>query len=107
MALALSDSCSEEGTLRVRHHRAECVGIRGERCPASLQYYSESPTYDQIHQWITGPVNERILQIRLQAAALDAGIVRAATRPVPVRNLGLVKTDHGYGDVVDAAATLM
>jgi ABC-2 type transport system permease protein len=49
-------------------------------------------------------VNERIQQMRLQAAALDAGIVREATRRVLVRNLSLVKADAA-GNPIQAEQT--
>jgi ABC-2 type transport system permease protein len=60
---------------------------------STINYHSESPTYDQIQQWISAPVNERIQQMRLQAAHLDAKVVREATQRVAVGNLGLVRVD--------------
>jgi ABC-2 type transport system permease protein len=72
----------------------------------SINYYSESPTYNQIQQWISGPLNERIQQQRLQAANLDPKIVREATRRVGVGNLGLVNVDAA-GNPIKASETNM
>jgi ABC-2 type transport system permease protein len=93
MALALSDRVRKKELFAFVIIEPNALESGGNAAQRLVQYYSASPTYDEIQQWIVGPVNERILQIRLQAAALDAGIVREAIRPVPVRNLGLVKTD--------------
>jgi ABC-2 type transport system permease protein len=60
---------------------------------ATINYYSESPTYNQIQQWISGPLNERVQELRFQSAKLDPKLVREATRRVPVGNLGLASVD--------------
>ena len=93
MALALSDRVRKKELFAFVIIEPNALESGGNPAQSLVQYHSESPTYDQIQQWIAVPVNERIQQIRLQAAALDARIVREATRPVPVRNLGLVKAD--------------
>ena len=67
----------------------------------TINYHSESPTYNQIQQWISGPLNERVQQLRLQAANLDPKVVREATRRVSVGNLGLVKVDAA-GNLIQA-----
>jgi len=71
---------------------------------AAIDYHSNSPTYDDIQDWIVEPLNERIQQLRLQAAHLDAGIVEAATRRMPVANLGLVTRDAA-GNISKAEQT--
>ena len=93
MALALSDRVRKKELFAFVIIEPNALESGGNPAQSPVQYHSESPTYDQIQQWIEGPVNERIQQIRLQAAALDAGVVREATRRVLVRNLGLVKAD--------------
>jgi ABC-2 type transport system permease protein len=69
--------------------------VEGGNDPGQLaiNYHSNSPTYDDVRQWLVGVLNERIQQIRLQAANLDAGVVRQLTRRVAVGNLGLVEMD--------------
>lgn len=71
---------------------------------AAIDYHSNSPTYDDIQNWIAQPLHARIQQLRLQAANLDAGIVEAATRRIPVANLGLVSRDEA-GNITKAEQT--
>src|SRR5215831_9104109 len=93
MSLALSERVRKKEIFAFVIIEPDALESGGNPAPGTVQYHSESPTYDQIQQWVAGPVNERIQQIRLQAAALDARIVREATRRVLVGNLGLVKAD--------------
>jgi ABC-type Na+ efflux pump permease subunit len=73
---------------------ASALESRSGPGPGVINYHSESPTYNQIQQWISGPLNERIQELRLQSANLDPKLVRAATRRVAVGNLGLVSVDE-------------
>jgi ABC-type Na+ efflux pump permease subunit len=86
----------------------EPTALNGGDNPAAnaIRYHSQSPTYNQIQQWISGPLNERIQQLRLEEANLDPRIVRAATRRVGVGNLGLVEVDAA-GNPIKAAETNM
>ena len=59
-----------------------------------VRYHSNSPTYEDIQQWLRTPIGDRVRQLRLAAADLDPKIVEAATRRVPVQNLGLVTLDE-------------
>jgi ABC-2 type transport system permease protein len=72
----------------------------------AISYHSESPTYNQIQQWISGPINERVQQLRLQAANLDPKVVREATRRVGLSNLGLVNVDQA-GNPIQAEQSNM
>jgi ABC-2 type transport system permease protein len=74
--------------------------------PTTINYYSESPTYNQIQQWISVPLNERIQELRLRSAQLDAKLVREATRRVAVGNLGLASIDE-HGNPIKAEETNM
>jgi len=71
---------------------------------ATLNYYSNTPTYDDARQWITGIVNEQVQQLRLEGAAFDPKVVRQLTQRVPVGNLGLVKMDAA-GNIISAVET--
>jgi len=71
---------------------------------ATLNYYSNTPTYDDARQWITGIVNEQVQQLRLVGAAFDPKVVRQLTQRVPVGNLGLVKMDAA-GNIISAVET--
>src|SRR5262245_6262671 len=72
-----------------------------------INYHSESPTYNQIQQWISGPLNERIQELRFQSAQLDAKLVREATRRVPVGNLGLASVDERGNPIRAEEANLL
>ena len=93
MALALSDRVRKKEIFAFIIIEADALESGRKPSQSVVNYHSESPTYDQIQQWIAGPLNERIQQMRLQASNLDARIVREATRRVLVSNLGLVKAD--------------
>jgi ABC-2 type transport system permease protein len=71
---------------------------------ATLNYYSNTPTYNDALGWITGVLNEQIQQLRLEGAAFDPKIVRQLTQRVPVGNLGLVKMDAA-GNIISAVET--
>ncbi len=71
---------------------------------ATLNYYSNTPTYNDARGWITGVLNERVQQLRLESADFDAGLVRRLTQRVPVGNLGLVETDAA-GNIISAVET--
>jgi ABC-2 type transport system permease protein len=106
MALALSDRVRKKELFAFVIIEPTVFESGGKPAQNLVQYYSESPTYDEIQQWIAGPVNQRIQQMRLQAAALDARIVREATRPVLVSNLGLVKADAAGNPIQAEQANL-
>jgi len=71
---------------------------------ATLDYYSNTPTYNDARAWITGVLNEQVQQLRLEGAAFDPKIVRQLTQRVPVGNLGLVKMDDA-GNIISAVET--
>jgi ABC-2 type transport system permease protein len=71
-----------------------------------INYHSNSPTADDVRQWTAGVLNERIQQLRLQAANLDPRIVRELTQRVAVGNLNLVEADAS-GNVSKAKQTNM
>ena len=76
-------------------------GGQGSAATSAVNYYSNSPTYDDVRQWLAGILNERIPQMRLQSANLDPGILRELTRRVGVSNLGLVEMDAS-GQIIEA-----
>jgi ABC-2 type transport system permease protein len=106
MALALSDRVRKKELFAFVIIEPNALESRGNPAQSPVQYHSESPTYDQIQQWIAAPVNARIQQMRLQAAALDPKVVLEATRPVLVRNLGLVKADASGAPIQAEQANL-
>ncbi len=71
---------------------------------AAVLYHSNSPTYDDFLKWVSPSINERIQQLRFEAAHLDPDIVRQATRRTRIANLGLVKRDEA-GHITEAKAS--
>lgn len=67
--------------------------------PAALKYYSNQPTYEDVHRWLSRVVNDRIRAVRFSAAGLDKALVERAMTPVPVENLGLMEKDASTGEV--------
>jgi ABC-2 type transport system permease protein len=67
-------------------------------------YHSNSPSYDDFTDWVTQPINQKVQELRFEKANLDPDIVREATRPVVIRELGLVSLDEA-GNVTQAKPT--
>jgi ABC-2 type transport system permease protein len=65
----------------------------GDPTRASINYYSNTPTYEDFQDWVVWPINERIQQLRVEAAKLDMAAVKNIVRWVPSGNLGLVALD--------------
>lgn len=70
----------------------------------AARYFSNSPTYDDIVNWVSQPINTRIQELRFSAANLDPRLVAEVTAPVSVQNLGLVSLDEA-GNIVEARET--
>jgi len=71
---------------------------------STLDYYSNTPTYNDARQWLTGVLNEQIQQLRLEGAAFDPKVVRQLTQRLPVGNLGLTEMDAS-GNIIRAVET--
>jgi len=67
----------------------------------SIAYHSNAPTYDDLRRWLGQVLNDRIRELRLEAAALDPAVVRKATQYTPVANFGLVERDEA-GRITEA-----
>jgi ABC-type Na+ efflux pump permease subunit len=106
MSLALSERVRKKDILAFVIIEQAALDPGQSAGRGAINYHSESPTYNQIQQWIAGPLNERIQLLRMQAANLDPGIVREATRRVAVGNLGLVEVDAA-GNPIRAAESNM
>jgi ABC-2 type transport system permease protein len=66
-----------------------------------VRYYSNSPSYIALPQWLRATVGAAVVSERFRAAAVDAKLVERLTRPTPVSNLGLFERDAAGG--VEAA----
>jgi ABC-2 type transport system permease protein len=68
---------------------------------AGLAYYTETPTYTDLPNWIERVLNEEIKRMRLETASLDRALVAKLTRYTPLQKLGLAKVGAS-GEVVKA-----
>ncbi|MBN1853970.1 MAG: ABC transporter permease [Pirellulales bacterium] len=75
-----------------------------EKQGGPIQYYSNSPTYFDLSQWLSRTVNSKIQQLRFEAAGLDPDVVAKATYPIDTEELGLMTLDAA-GQVQDAEKT--
>lgn len=57
----------------------------------AVSYYSSSPTYDDLPDWIEDRIQELVEVDRFAKADLDAEVVSEATRPIRFRDRGLVE----------------
>lgn len=73
---------------------ANAIEPMADSSSAQVRYHSNSPVYDDFRRWVSGVLNSRIHQLRLQAANLDPAIVGEAMTHVRVANLGLVSVDE-------------
>lgn len=69
---------------------------------ARIFYYSENPALDEMKNWISWPINNHLITIRLKAAGLDDELVKGFFNWVPVEGRGLLSVDKGTGRVQDA-----
>lgn len=59
----------------------------------AINYHSNSPTYDDIQEWIYKPLNDRIRAMRLESAHLDPQLVKKVIASSRVANRGLLSVD--------------
>lgn len=69
------------------------AGIVDPDAREEIRYYSDSPSYTALPQWLRAAVSATVVAERFRAAALDAALVERLTRPSPVSNLGLFERD--------------
>lgn len=58
---------------------------------ATIHYYSDHPTYLELHHWLERRINEAVRVERYRAAGLDPAAARALERPVGSEHLGLLE----------------
>ncbi|MGB2984671.1 MAG: ABC transporter permease [Phycisphaerae bacterium] len=69
-----------------------------------VAYYSNSPTYDDFHDWVAPRINTRVRQLRFEAFDIEPAVVNKAISWVNVTNLGLVSLDD-QGQITEAKET--
>ena len=64
---------------------------------ATVRYYSDHPSYDDLRQWLRLTVGQAVLTARFRAASVDPRLVARLTQPTPVSNLGLFERNAEGG----------
>ncbi|MEM6688004.1 MAG: ABC transporter permease [Planctomycetota bacterium] len=61
----------------------------------SIRYYSQSPSYQRLPNWIRNSINEEVITTRINDLQLDPKSVAAVTQTIPLRQFGLVEMLDG------------
>jgi ABC-2 type transport system permease protein len=69
-----------------------------------LAYYTETPSYSALPNWIRDTVGAAVTSRRLKAADVDPDLVKMLTRPTRVTTLGLVQR-NADGTITEAKKT--
>lgn len=75
------------------------TGRDGDR---EFTWHTQTPTYDDLPDWIEGIVNREVRDARFAEAQLDQKLVSDLTRNESLRVLGLTKQDKKTGAVIEA-----
>jgi ABC-2 type transport system permease protein len=67
-----------------------------------IKYYSENSAMDEVRNWFSWPVNNRIRQLRVEELHLDEESMKDLFNWVDLDGLGLITVDKKTGDVQDA-----
>lgn len=63
----------------------------------AVLYYTQTPTYTELPNWLRRVINEEVQRQRFQAANLDPRLVEILSRSVPFKELGLASRDEKGG----------
>ena len=67
----------------------------------AVRYFSESPSYGVMSNWIQGVISQQVAEERMQALNLTPEKVAAATAPISVHDYGLMSRSE-TGEITDA-----
>jgi len=62
---------------------------------STIHYYSDHPTYFDLHQWVERAVNDEIQAARFRAAGLDVALIQRLGAPVRSEHRGLLARGPG------------
>lgn len=66
-----------------------------------ISYYTNTPSYEDLPNWLETLINNEIKRIRFEQAGIDDQLVKRLIRRVPVKEFGLTKTSE-KGKIVEA-----
>jgi ABC-2 type transport system permease protein len=70
---------------------AEAVKDGGRKAP--IRYYSSSPTYNALPNWLDAVINQSINAHKLQAAGVDLMLLKTLNEKTPFESLGVLRQD--------------
>ena len=78
--------------------------LHPEHDPANayVRFYSESTFLDDIRNWFTNPINNRLRQLRLEEMNIPADSTRELFYWTQIEGMGLIKVDENTGEIKDA-----
>lgn len=103
-ALAMSDRVRKREIFAFLIIGADAIQSPSDTSKTSVEYYSNSPTYDDFVDWARDVLNREITNARFATLNLDRELVEKATRRTWIANLGLVSQDS-EGKIVPAERT--
>ena len=66
------------------------AGVMNPDQPDEVRYYSNSPSYQALPQWLRTTIGAVVVSQRFRAAAVDPSVVERLIRPTAVNALGLL-----------------
>jgi ABC-2 type transport system permease protein len=69
---------------------------------STVRYQSNSPTYNDFHQWARPIIEHAVEETRFQRAGLESATIRSVLQPVPLVIKGLSEKDQETGGIKEA-----
>jgi ABC-2 type transport system permease protein len=101
--LGLSDQVKNKTLFGFVEIPADVVDPNVEKAPA-IQYYTETPSYDRLPEWLQQTLNDEITRRRFSSAGVDQALVKKLSAHADVQTMGLV-TKKADGSVEKAKET--
>jgi ABC-2 type transport system permease protein len=98
--LSLSDRVKNKQLFAFIEIPAAVVDPNVEKAP-QIQYYTETPSYDRLPDWLESTLNEEITRRRFNTAGVDQALVKKLSARADVQTMGLV-TKKADGSVEKA-----
>jgi len=93
LALALSDRVREQDLMAFLVIGRDVFATEGGS-DTEVRYYTQSPTFMQLPNWLRSVINEEIKRVRFESADLDPHLIQSLTRPSDFKRLGLAARDE-------------
>lgn len=101
--LSLSDRVKNKELFAFVEIPAAVVDPNVEKAPA-IHYYTETPSYDRLPDWLQQTLNEEITRRRFNSAGVDQALVKKLSARADVQTMGLA-TKKADGSVEKAKET--